>query len=84
VLGTVLAQLAQVLAVFEAGGFAPLKREWSARHACQDRAVTLHLPDGSALAGTVSGVEDDGSLLLRTASGVRRLFGGEISLRAGA
>lgn len=84
VLGTMLAQLAQVLAVFEAEGFAPLKQEWSARHAYQGRAVTLRLPDGSALAGTVSGVEDDGSLLLRTAFGVRRLFGGEISLRGGA
>ncbi len=81
VLGAVLAELAAVLAQFEAQGFAPLKREWTARHALHERPVTLQLPDGSALAGTVAGVEDDGSLLLRTASGVRRLFGGEISLR---
>jgi BirA family biotin operon repressor/biotin-[acetyl-CoA-carboxylase] ligase len=81
VLGVVLEHLARVLAAFEAGGFASLRTEWTARHACQDRRVDVLLPGGERLGGIARGVEADGSLLLQTPSGMRRLFGGEISLR---
>lgn len=81
VLGVVLEHLARVLSGFEPGGFAPLKEEWTARHACQGRKVAVLLPGGETLEGTARGVEEDGSLLLQAASGMRRLFGGEVSMR---
>jgi BirA family biotin operon repressor/biotin-[acetyl-CoA-carboxylase] ligase len=81
VLGVVLRHLAGVLGAFENEGFAPLRDEWSARHACQGRKVAVLLPGGETLEGIAAGVEADGSLLLETSSGLRRLFGGELSLR---
>ncbi|HET9699364.1 MAG TPA: biotin--[acetyl-CoA-carboxylase] ligase [Burkholderiales bacterium] len=81
VLGVVLDHVAQVLSAFEAGGFAVQREEWTRRHAFQDRKVAVLLPGGGTLEGVARGVEEDGSLLLQTPSGMRRLFGGEVSLR---
>lgn len=81
VLGVVLDHVAQMLSAFEAGGFAAQREEWTRRHAFQDRKVAVLLPGGGALEGVARGVEEDGSLLLQTPSGTRRLFGGEVSLR---
>jgi BirA family biotin operon repressor/biotin-[acetyl-CoA-carboxylase] ligase len=82
VLGQVLAQLAEVLRVFSAHGFAPLRKEWESYHVYAQRAVALRLPDGSWTEGTVAGVGDDGALLLQTTTGLRRFHSGEVSLRA--
>ena len=81
VLGVLLEHLARVFAEFEAGGFAALREQWTTRHACQGRRVAVQLPGGGVLEGIARGVEEDGSLLLQTGSGMRRLFGGEVSLR---
>lgn len=81
VLGVVLGQLARVLRDFESCGFEPFVEPWITRHAYQDSPVSLLLPDGGVLEGTARGVDRDGALLLQTRSGIRRLFGGEVSLR---
>jgi hypothetical protein len=39
------------------------------------------MPDGSEIEGRVEGAGEDGSLALRTQSGPRRFYGGELSLR---
>jgi len=82
-LAVVLLELARVLDLFAAQGFAPLRQEWTARHAHQGKAVTLSSVDGGKLAGWAAGVADDGALLVETASGVERFISGELSLRAG-
>lgn len=82
--GVVLRHLADVLAEFEQGGFAPLREEWLAQHAYHDQPVRLLLPDGSELAATVLGVAEDGTLLADTGSGERRFTSAEISLRSAA
>ncbi len=80
-LAALLAQLADVLDHFESEGFAPLRAEWLSYHAYQDKNVRLSLPDGAGVEGRVTGVAEDGSLLLATAQGERRFTVGEIGLR---
>jgi BirA family biotin operon repressor/biotin-[acetyl-CoA-carboxylase] ligase len=82
-LAATLVELAQVLDVFAAQGFAPLRQEWTARHAHQGKAVTLSSGDGKTITGRAAGVAEDGALFLETARGVERFVSGELSLRAG-
>lgn len=82
VLGVTLDEVIQVLDRFTAEGFAPLRHEWQARHAHQDSAIEVKLPDGSTDRGIARGVAADGALLLETPRGVRRLHSGEVSVRA--
>jgi BirA family biotin operon repressor/biotin-[acetyl-CoA-carboxylase] ligase len=82
VLGQVLAQLAEVLGMFGAHGFAPLRKEWESYHVYARRPVVLRLPDGGRTEGIVAGVGNDGALLLQTDTGLRRFHSGEVSLRA--
>ncbi|MBO4206495.1 biotin--[acetyl-CoA-carboxylase] ligase [Micromonospora echinofusca] len=42
------------------------------------RTVQVLLPDGSALSGTATGVDDDGQLFVRTAAGERRVSAGDV------
>lgn len=81
VLARLLVALADILRVFSANGFAPLTEEWQNLHAYHAKKVTLRMPDGAAIAGTIRGTANDGSLMLETKSGVRRFYGGEISVR---
>lgn len=80
ILGKLLVHLGQVLAQFEAQGFAPLRNEWLAYHAYQNRSVRMLLPRNAVEEGVVSGVAEDGSLLLDRRGGVTRYTVGEISL----
>lgn len=81
-LARLLNELDAVLEQFSIGGFAPLREEWQALHAYQNRPVRLLLPDDSEATGVATGVADDGVLLLKTAQGVTRYHSGEVSLRA--
>lgn len=81
VLAHLLAELAQILPAFSACGFAPFAAEWQRLHAYHEKNVTLKMPDGANVAGKIAGTAGDGSLMLKTRSGMRRFYGGEISLR---
>lgn len=81
-LAAALLELEQVLALFAQHGFAPLRAEWSARHAHQGKAVTLSSLEGKSVTGRAAGVAEDGALLVETARGVERFLSGELSLRA--
>jgi BirA family biotin operon repressor/biotin-[acetyl-CoA-carboxylase] ligase len=52
-----------------------------ARHAWQDQPVSVAAEGESPLAGICRGVDDDGALLLETASGLTRIYAGDVSLR---
>ncbi|MFN0161320.1 MAG: biotin--[acetyl-CoA-carboxylase] ligase [Burkholderiales bacterium] len=81
-LAGLLTRLAEVLAIFEAAGFASLAADWNAMHAHTGLPVAL-LQEGAAdLHGIAIGVSSDGALILETAEGVRRIVSGEVSLRA--
>lgn len=81
-LAAMLAELAPVLEQFAVNGFAPLREEWTARHAHQGKAVTLFSADGNRVTGRAVGVGEDGALLIETARGLERFVSGELSLRA--
>jgi BirA family biotin operon repressor/biotin-[acetyl-CoA-carboxylase] ligase len=80
----ILAELDGVLSKFSGGGFAPFRLEWDRMHAYQDRMVRLRMPDQTELAGKVEGVAEDGALMIKTRSGTRKFYGGELSLRPAA
>lgn len=66
---------------FSTHGFAPFVAAWNARHAWQNRAVTVHEGGTARQTGTARGVDAQGHLLLDTPTGPSRLIGGEVSLR---
>lgn len=80
-LGTVLKHFVDVLRSFEAQGFMGVRDEWLSYHAYQHKKVRMLLPDGREVEGEVTGVADDGILLVDTAFGLQRFSAGEISLR---
>lgn len=80
-LALILGHLTEVLRQFEAQGFTALRAEWSRHHAYHGEPVRLLMPDGGIHHGTVSGVAEDGALLVRDADGERRFTVGEVSLR---
>ncbi|NJD26002.1 MAG: biotin--[acetyl-CoA-carboxylase] ligase [Betaproteobacteria bacterium] len=81
VLAALLVRLAGVFDAFAVDGFAGQKSAWMARHAWQDQPVSVAAEGESPRAGTCRGVDDDGALLLDTASGWVRIYAGDVSLR---
>ena len=68
--------------VFAAEGFAPFRDVWERHHHYAGRHVRL-LQGEREVNGVVEGVDENGALWLRDASGLRRSFhSGEISVRA--
>ncbi len=80
-LGRILKHLADVLSMFETQGFVSVRDEWLRYHAYKNKAVRMLLPNGTESIGTVTGVADDGILVVETALGQQRFSAGEISLR---
>ena len=81
VLAAILVALADILETVAVDGFFALKNEWQSRHAWQDQPVQLLADEGEPKTGICRGVDDDGALLLETASGIQRIFSGDVSLR---
>ena len=65
---------------FELQGFSPMRSDWEALHAHQDRRVLL-IGANEMIEGVALGVTENGELMLDTASGIRHFSGGEVSLR---
>jgi len=80
-LGRILKHLADVLSIFETQGFVAVRDEWLCYHAYKNKPVRMLLPNGTESIGTVTGVADDGILMVETALGQQRFSAGEISLR---
>lgn len=79
-----LQELGAVLREFSAAGFAPFCEEWDRLHAYRDKMVRLRMPDRSEIEGRVRSVGEDGALLVQTRTGLRKFYGGELSLRGAA
>jgi len=65
---------------FESQGFAPMRSDWEALHAHQNRSVRV-IGANETIEGIARGVTDGGELILETTAGVRYFSGGEVSLR---
>ncbi|MFM9836267.1 MAG: biotin--[acetyl-CoA-carboxylase] ligase [Methylophilaceae bacterium] len=81
-LGALLKHMADVLSDFESHGFLSVRDEWLRYHAYQDKNVSMLLHDGRKVEGVVTGVAEDGILMVGTALGLQRFSSGEISLRS--
>jgi len=79
-----LGELDGALRKFSAEGFAPFRDEWDGLHAYRDKMVRVRMPDKSEIEGRVQNVGEDGALLLHTRSGLRKFYGGDLSLRGAA
>lgn len=78
-----LAAIEARYARFLAGGFREMRSEWEAASVLTDHDVDV-AGGGTAVAGRVRGVDDDGALVLETVDGVRRrVIAGEVTLRRG-
>lgn len=80
-LAAILRELAPVLDLFAQLGFHPFRAAWLARHALQQRNVTIWSSGHEIAAGKALDIDGDGALLLQTPSGVRRFVSGELTLR---
>ena len=83
-LAALLHALAGVFDAFADGGFAVLRSRWQTYHAWQERPVNM-LRDGKVeVEGACLGADEDGALLVRTATGLERCLSGDLTLRPGA
>jgi len=82
-LAGILCELDRTLERFAEAGFAPFRAAWLARHALQQRNVSVRSAGREVAAGRAIGVDDQGALLLQTPTGIRRLLSGELTLRPG-
>lgn len=83
-LAALLQALATVFDTFAEGGFAALRSRWQTYHAWQERPVNM-LRDGKVeVEGACLGADEDGALLVRTATGLERCLSGDLTLRPGA
>jgi BirA family biotin operon repressor/biotin-[acetyl-CoA-carboxylase] ligase len=82
-LADILTELDDMLARFAQDGFQPFRAAWVARHALQQRNVTIWRGGNEIAAGRAIDVDADGALLLQTPAGIRRLLSGELTLRPG-
>lgn len=76
-----LNELLPLLAGYESEGFGRWRERWLVLNAHAGQSVTLRSGD-SVVAGTVSGIDASGALLLDVGGTVQVFNGGEVSLRA--
>lgn len=65
-LAALLFHLDAVMTEFEQQGLANLSREWLAAHAHTDKPVRIAMANGNELTGRITGLAQNGALLLRT------------------
>ncbi|HEY3644817.1 MAG TPA: bifunctional biotin--[acetyl-CoA-carboxylase] ligase/biotin operon repressor BirA [Gammaproteobacteria bacterium] len=72
--------LVQAMQEFAVAGFAAFSADWQALDLVSGRTVALHSHD-QTVTGVAAGVDEQGALLLKTPSGLKRFVSGDISLR---
>jgi BirA family biotin operon repressor/biotin-[acetyl-CoA-carboxylase] ligase len=78
-LAGVLPELAERLRLVQTGGVIALRSEWMDHAAGVGETVTATSAAGT-VTGAVEGIDDDGALLLRTATGRVRLLAGDVHI----
>lgn len=79
-LGRLLSELQPLLDTYASAGFPALRGAWEQRNAFANLPVRIS-GERDASEGICLGVDEDGALLLRSASGVMRILAGDVSLR---
>ncbi len=78
--GLLLKHLVPSLQSFTANGFMPFADDFAMRDMVAGQSVAMLCGD-EVIDGTAAGIDNDGALLLDTAEGRQRFYGGEVSLR---
>jgi BirA family biotin operon repressor/biotin-[acetyl-CoA-carboxylase] ligase len=81
VLAAILASQVGILEKLTVEGFFCLKSEWQRYHAWHGQMVQILTDGATPQVGRCLGVDDDGALLLDSASGIERIHSGDVSLR---
>ena len=81
VLHCVLAALDEGLEEFARRGFASFQARWWARCAFLRKRVTVRMPDGGIVSGTMRSISDRGALVIESERGLQTLVSGEVLLR---
>ena len=79
---TLVEHISRMADRFDREGFAPFRQRYLQRDVYLDQGIALSSFQ-QTISGVHQGVDDTGSLLLRTASGVERIQVGDVSLRGG-
>lgn len=82
ILGACLRHLIEALMQFESEGFVHLRREWLTHAAFLSQQVALRHGHGETEHGIMTGIDEDGALLLATPLGSKKIYSGDVSLRA--
>ena len=78
------AAMARRIAEWSGRGFEPVRRAWLQRAFGLGQACVARLGDGAALEGVAEGLDEDGALVLRLASGeLRRITAGDVFFGGG-
>ena len=83
-LALLLNSLRDVLETFREHGFAALRTEWESYCSHQNQPITLTLPHTGPVQGIARGIDNQGALLVDTATGLHSYQIGEVSLRSTA
>lgn len=83
VAGVVLNHAIGALKEFSAGSFSAFSARWRHFDVIAGRRVDV-LVGEARVSGVAVGIDDGGALLVETGDGIRRFFGGEVSVREGA
>lgn len=78
-----VARCLQGLREFEAEGLRPFAAEWLEADVLRGRTIDVRAPS-EAFAGIARGIDTSGALLVETLGGLRKLIGGEVTVRAGS
>ncbi|MDB5707352.1 MAG: biotin--protein ligase [Sphingomonas bacterium] len=73
-LETLADAFARWLGIWRAEGLGPVRARWLDRAHAPGTALTARLPDGSAIDGLFSGLDNEGALILRLADGTTRVI----------
>lgn len=78
--GAIIASCRQLIAEFVGSSFAAYRSEWNSLNALKGKSVNVET-GGEQLVAVAGDVDADGALLVATDTEVRRIIGGEVSVR---
>ncbi len=77
----VIDRLALAFRKFEEAGLEPFRNDWNRHDWLRGREISVDMPDGQ-LSGTADGIDANGALRVNTVHGRRRVYTGDVRVRA--
>jgi BirA family transcriptional regulator, biotin operon repressor / biotin---[acetyl-CoA-carboxylase] ligase len=80
-LSTIMLELQKLYERWSEFGSSVVIKAWRESNATLGREVSVLEPNGSSFTGIAQDISDDGALVVKTASGIRTVNAGEVSLK---